>query len=462
MFTTREGRNVVALDPVLGGTLAHAVTTGGAFTSEELVTVIVPLVSALDRLHGSGAAHTHVSPGSILFTGDGRPLLEDPRVPELLGTTPQIACQAVAFEDPVLRSLRRSGAPLPPPVLQAADRWALAACAWFALTSTVPAAPDDRSRGAAGQVDGLRQVLLRCLSPDPRLRPVADEFADLVWQSARAAPIRRLPVPTSMNSAPGTGSPRLSPGPPDGQADADPAGSPGRAGEGTLFSRPVFSPQVGHRSKSGGSTCRTIASPVSRWVLLLLAVGVAGALTAAAGWRTLRWPGEQKQMAHSRQTSVESGQSALATDTDRSTDQVIRAGPALRVELAEALVRIGKARANAFALVSSGPLREADVPGSAALRADLALLERLRRSGHRLEDLRYRVTDVRARPIGRGTVRVRALVSTSAHRQVQVGRGTATGVPATGPSDLVFVLRASEEGAVGRYRWRVLDVRAGR
>lgn len=242
-------------------------------------------------------------------------------------------------------------------------------------------------------------------------------------------------------------------------------------------------------------------------MILLLTVGLTGALTAGTGWRVLRWPGRSAATVGpgtvpdrpiGSATDPESGtvsdhdlrsgstsdprsaensgaDSAVSepgfgastgravtqpvrTATPIRTAKPIRASARLRTELTEALDLIGQARADAFELVSAGRLEHADLSGSPALRADLGLLERLRRNGYRLEELHYRVDRVRLRSIDRDTVEVAAQVSTSAHRQVRVGSGTAAGVAPSGPADLVFTLRAVGNSPAGARRWRVVDV----
>ena len=127
------------------------------------------------------------------------------------------------------------------------------------------------------------------------------------------------------------------------------------------------------------------------------------------------------------------------------------AGPGEREPVGAALVRLSRARAEAFEQVSEIPLADVDAPGSPALAADSALVGRLRAAGVRLEGLSFAVEDVSSDPVGDsgpdGALTIRATVTTSAHRQVSLtDPQAATAVPAARPTAIVLALVPAPDG----------------
>ena len=53
----------------------------------EVVTAIAPVAAALAHAHGNGVVHGDLSPGNIVFTAEGRPVLTDLGVARVLGET---------------------------------------------------------------------------------------------------------------------------------------------------------------------------------------------------------------------------------------------------------------------------------------------------------------------------------------------------------------------------------------
>ena len=65
------------MDYAAGGSLGQLVAGRGELGPGETVTVLTPIAQALAYLHGQGFTHGDVSPGNVLFTAHGKPLLAD-------------------------------------------------------------------------------------------------------------------------------------------------------------------------------------------------------------------------------------------------------------------------------------------------------------------------------------------------------------------------------------------------
>ncbi|GLY18680.1 hypothetical protein Kisp01_56940 [Kineosporia sp. NBRC 101677] len=487
----------LVLDLAAGGSLAALVAARGPLTPQEVVTMAIPIVSALEHLHMSGLTHGDVSPGNLLFAADGCPQLGDLGVARVLGERHEEAWSTPGFTDPRLITAAQAP-PVPAEVLQAADLWALAACCWFALTGRAPtqsevegqpgvgrqsevgrqlgvegqlgvgAQPDvGRQREVEGQseVEGqrheLQTLLVRSLSADVEDRPDLAEFADLAWRAAR-------PVPIRLERGPG------------GSGDSRLSSLEMQTTKRVTQTAPVSSTGSWSGSLNGGDVQNAAVAqtrdprrrtvPASRLLVLLVAIGLVGAVTVGVGWRLLRSPSpgggsaevaaraaDRGPVAEKARVGGDDGQ----TKADGAGAEKKRAGKvALRVELAQALAGIGKARAQAFEMVSARQLALANETGSPADRADRALLKRLQTTGYRLEDVAFRIDRVRVLQSKGRTAEVSARVSTAAHRQARIGGDYAAGVPATEPAVMIFTLRAVGEPGEGAGRWRVRDIRA--
>ncbi|HEX4610494.1 MAG TPA: protein kinase, partial [Urbifossiella sp.] len=198
------------------------------------------LAAALDYAHGHGVLHRDVKPANVLLAADGEPFLADFNVgccSKLDGAGPAAAFGgSLAYMSPEHLEAFDPGHPRPPESLDGrADVYGLAVTLWELATGARPFAPEavhedwgstlagltaQRRAGPpagvvaafpAADVPGLREVLLRCLDPDPDRRPAtAGEMArelelclrpatrDLVrpapggWRAA----VRRHPIPT--------------------------------------------------------------------------------------------------------------------------------------------------------------------------------------------------------------------------------------------------------------------------
>ena len=124
-----EARVALVLELLAGGSLAALLARRGRLRPGEVVTAVAPVAAALAHAHEHGVVHGDLSPGNIVFTAEGRPVLTDLGVARVLGET---AAGEVtpAYVDP---TVARGGAPGP-----ASDVFGVAAAAFHALTGVAP------------------------------------------------------------------------------------------------------------------------------------------------------------------------------------------------------------------------------------------------------------------------------------------------------------------------------------
>ncbi len=181
----RGGGTQVALvlDLLAGGSLARLLARRGRLRPGEVVTAIAPVAAALAHAHDRGIVHGDLSPGNVVFTAEGRPVLTDLGVGRVLGQESDVEVTP-AYVDPVVA---RGGAPGP-----ASDVFGVAAAAFHALTGVPPwnaaGAAATLAVASAGQVPDLGllapdapadlvEVIERGMSPHPHLRGTAAAFA---------------------------------------------------------------------------------------------------------------------------------------------------------------------------------------------------------------------------------------------------------------------------------------------
>lgn len=161
--------------------MEQVVRSRGTLEVGEAVTVLTPMGQVLAFLHARGAVHGDVSPGNVLLSSAGKPLLSDFGFGRLLGQesrplagTPGFYCSTDTLRD------------------EAADVYALASVGWYALTGRpAPPTKDRLPLGAfVGDVPGeLVAALEAGLDEDPARRPSAAAFAQAVFRSSAAVPV---------------------------------------------------------------------------------------------------------------------------------------------------------------------------------------------------------------------------------------------------------------------------------
>jgi hypothetical protein len=191
-----EPRVALVLELLGGGSLADLLARRGRLRPGEVVTAIAPVAAALAHAHGQGVVHGDLSPGNIVFTAEGRPVLTDLGVARVLGET-SAGEVTPAYVDP---TVARGSAPGP-----ASDVFGVAAAAFHALTGIAPwnaATPADTlAVAAAGELPDLAElapeappalieVLRRGLAPDPHDRGTAAAFALDLRHACRPEPVR--------------------------------------------------------------------------------------------------------------------------------------------------------------------------------------------------------------------------------------------------------------------------------
>ncbi|SFK59019.1 serine/threonine-protein kinase [Geodermatophilus ruber] len=381
-----EPRVALVLELLPGGSLAALLARRGRLRPGEVVTAIAPVAAALAHAHERGVIHGDLSPGNIVFTAEGRPVLTDLGVARVLGESAAGEITP-AYVDP---TVARGGAPGP-----ASDVFGVAAAAFHALTGVAPwnaATPADTLHVAAGGTlpdlaelapdapAELVAVVARGLSADPHERGSAAAFALDLRHACRPEPVR-LPVP----------------GVPD-----DELGRTGRGPRTELTHRapgrhrlaaPVVEPagRRGLRDRGPGA-----GTPLRRTGVLAAAVVV----LAAVVWTGSRWgqpaePGTRPAAGVADAVPPLSAEAAPAGPAGDGAEA--RAGgaadpavvepsrvPDSAAGWGEVLTELYERRAAAFASASPETLTDVHAPGSPLLAADRGLVEALRAAGERL------------------------------------------------------------------------------
>ena len=407
-------RVALVLELLPGGSLAALLGRRGRLRPGEVVTAIAPVAAALAHAHGNGVVHGDLSPGNIVFTAEGRPVLTDLGVARVLG---EAAAAEVTppYVDP---TVARGGASGP-----ASDVFGVAAAAFHALTGIAPwnaATPADTlAVAAAGLLPDLGElapdappelvaVISRGLAADPHDRGSAAAFALDLRHACRPEPVR-LPAD----------------GPPDGNLARTGHGPrtelthqvPGRRPR----PAPVVAQHLGRRERIRAALREWAgphARPIARRAAVVVAV-LAGLL--AVGWLGLRWTGEADRgggdAAGAAVTAVVStlpergegpapkesgpspaaGEASVAVADRQEAPDSVTGWWAVVTELYER-------RAGAFAAASTQRLADVYAPGSPLRPADEAQVRALADAGETLRGFAPTVVAVTA--AGDGTDRV--------------------------------------------------------
>lgn len=182
-----DGGLGLVMDYAPGGSLGQLLSSRGRLSVGETVTILTPLAQALAYLHHQGMTHSDVSPGNVLFTAQGKPLLSDLGVSRMVGDAAGVPDSGTpGFADP--GRIIRGGAELRPE----RDTYALAALGWYCLTGS---APDDAARRPPLTLlvpevpAALAAAIEAGLHPESRQRPSAAELGIAIYRSAAPAAV---------------------------------------------------------------------------------------------------------------------------------------------------------------------------------------------------------------------------------------------------------------------------------
>lgn len=474
-----DGGQVLIMDFAAAGSLSQILQARGALSVGETVTVLTPIGQVLAFLHGRGAVHGDVSPGNILFSAAGKPVLSDFGLGRLLGQEAELASGTPGFRCP--QDVSRD---------EAGDVYALAAVGWFALTGRI--APPTRDRPPLGALVGavpseLVAALEAGLAEDPAQRPTAAAFAQAIFRSARAEAVALgnavhpsvLPLlPTYHEQAA------------RGRRRARPALMAGRLRE--RQDRRRSAPGVGwwHRflgvfARTGPARLdslwdggRTVQGPARRRGVALILAGagfvaalfVLGLMVLGGGWGGFSGPGGGPEPP-----------GGLAARLDPAADMTwaaalppeIQSGVAA-TEPVTALHALAWLRSFALANADQGFLEHINVAGSPALAADVAVAHELVERGHTLTGFSTSIVKARtvssraapgaaggtagvggrANPAAGGTAVVRATVLTGSFAEQDGAGALVHRQIAEQSQDLDFVMVQVGE------RWRIQQILA--
>ncbi len=473
------GRQVaLVLDLLEGGSLARLLSNRTRLRPGEVVTAIAPVAAALAHAHDRGIIHGDLSPGNIVFTAEGRPVLTDLGVGRVLG---QGAADEVtpAYVDPVVA---RGGATGP-----ASDVFGVAAAAFHALTGVPPwnaAGPAETLEVAArGELPDLAllapqappellAVVGRGLSPHPHLRGSAAAFALDLRHACRP---ERIALPR-----PGV----------DGALLARTGQAPR-----TELTHQVRRPAGAHAAPVAPPRCPRIRRALGRWAgarvqptRVLRRAGAAAAAAVAltgAGWLGVLWgePGGAHPVPAAQVGTSQSAHRPVTTpapppDTsltpapdEGSSDPVPDAGsagpgggsptgggtpeltaPADVAGWRDVLAGLYEHRAAAFADHDPATLGRVYTPASGLLATDAALLAT---DGRRWEGFTPTLVAVTtATPLtapGIGQLLRLELVDQIPDYTVREGDGTTHEVTGRGPTQVTMTLQRTGSG------WRIAD-----
>lgn len=458
----------LVLDYAPGGSLAELIAARGSLGPGETVTILTPVAQALSYLHGRGFTHGDVSPGNVLFTAHGKPLLSD------LGVGRMIVDAADAhpagtggFQDPTPVDPFRAG------LQPEADVYSVAALGWYCLTGSPP--PPEPQRAplpllVPGVPAALTAALESGLRPDRRLRPSAADFAAAVYRSVTAAPVD-LTVSAHPTVLPDLLTRRSGPATPRERRAARRSAAVLALLRGTYAARagvrPRRSPAL-PAEKTRRQMGRTRHRAVRRRGALRRAILMAlVAVAAAAGLAFLPALGDpQASLKPAVQaTAPASGTGNAAPDGNRDgiPADVVPLLSAARPE--DAVQGLALLRGMALRTGNHALLARVTEPGSPAAAADAEVAARLAAEGHVLDGFEQRLLEVRARPLGStwtggagdvpddgARVQLAVTVATPAYRELDRDGATVAEAAAAGDQRLILVMAAVDG------RWRIREI----
>lgn len=419
-----DGALALVFDRVAGGSLAQLLGERGNLSPGETVTTVAPLFGALADLHAAGVEHGGLAPRSILFSADGRPLINDVGVARLEGRAAVQADRDESFMAPEVAG----GAVASP----ASDVYSMAALGWLCLTGAPPGPAS--TRGCSTNVgprvpDRLTDVLASCLVADPTARPSARAAAVEVFDAARAEPV----VLTSV---------------------VDPATEITRRIRATAAAVSLPAPPSTGRRLRGfvavGAIALFVAVAIGAGAIRFLGHSPETVRPAAARPVSQIQPSPATTSTTSTSpTSPAAPAATVATTVSGSLTDLVTASDSPRVASAGLLQALVDARALAYAARNPVLLDLVYAPGAAKAGADRSNLATALERGATYLGLSFVVRDAAYLDGTTDTARVRATIVTPAYETGQLdGRKVAHAQETVGPS--VFTLSLTRDG------WRIL------
>jgi len=442
------------LDYAPGGSLAQLLAARGRLGPGETVTVLTPIAQALAYLHGNGFTHGDVSPGNVLFSAVGKPLLADLGVARMLADPAEPSRPGTAgFRDPGPAEEQRAG------LQPGSDVYSVAALGWFCLTGRAP--EPERQRPplpllVPGVPAGLAEALESGLRSDAGQRPTASELAGAIFRSAPAAPVD-LSVSVHPTVLPQLLTRRSFP------ADARERRSARLRAlrtrilrRGQRRTRQSAAPPVGvprHAASAPGRRGAGVKRALVAFALaVLLAVAGIFAAVLLPGPVTARGPAPASAPAGAEADA----QPAAPAGTQRGAvpAQLQDLLAATRPE--DAVRGLAALRSYAFSTGNLGLLDQVTVPASPAAAADAEVGARLAESGHVLDGFEARLSLVESSPestAARAVVLVR--VASPPYRERDAA-GTVVAEGAAVAEQSLRLVLAPVDG-----RWRIKEILPG-
>lgn len=419
VVTIDDGAVALVMQLAEGGSLADSLRSRDHLTPGELVTVLCPVARAVHDLHSMGLIHGDLSPGNVLFTQEGKPLIADLGFAHLAGQDGSQVWGTESWAAPEVLA----GEPLTP----ASDVYSLGAIAWSAVVGNPPEPAAFRpslADVAPGLEPELHDLILACLSHTPHSRPTPEDFALRLWQVAP-------PDPAPVQGSPG----RRTAGP-------LPADDPGSALTRRIRDDAQREAVGRHRAEVVGvipvwrraSTLRTVGGAAFVGLLagILMLTGNDPPATAGRGSTTATpasaTAGRAAQSLRSAATPLDTTgrMHRPGNATSSAADSPVAVSPQQQLLRSPATVlqRLVDARARAWTSGRPGELSNSVAPGSTAYRADSADLSTARQRGVRYVGLSFRVHEAHLLTGSSSTPQVEATVDRSGYVAREGGRST--------------------------------------
>lgn len=452
-----DGSVALVLGLADAGSLQDLVTIRGSLDVGEVVTILTPIATTLGELHASGVVHSDLSPGNILFTRSGKPMLSDYDGARLVGEQhPHTVSGTRGFVAP---EVYRGALPT-----EASDVWSLAALGWYAVTGgSTPPAEDLEAVAGATLGPELAPVLLPMLAADAVARPTASRVAVSIYRASTPVPVRlagRNPDPASamthrirqeaaLELSPSAGATSAG-GTPAGQRSGAPTTTTtttrsARSRRGASRAPTTRAGRRGAADPAGRRETRQPRAPLS--IGARLGIVLVAALLFTGGLLYL--------LARADATAQPPPSTAAATGTPTTT-RPTTVTPVAQLQADPGTVVQGLADARAAALMAADPTRLllAETPGSSAHTTDLATLQTLTAQQQRYADLVFHVRSAEIVRVDSRSAQLLAVIDRAVY--TVAGPGIARQqLPAQEGRAYRYALSLGPDG------WRITDITDG-